>query len=297
MATKHHLNRNKVYIFPTRWGFLYAAVLIALLLLAINYQISLAYYLAFLLTALGLVTILHTWLNLMGITITSPIAQPVFAGDTAQLKVSITNPKGNTRYAITVSTTKQAVDFYDIAQQASITLPFVAETRGWQPIPRLTIFTEYPLGLLRAWGFARHDSTLLVYPKPSKQHHIPPAMQAGDSDDATPHATMQKGDDEFHGHRTYQQGDPIKHIDWKASSKREHMLLKEYASHMPEVVWYDWAQVDAQDIEQRISLLTRAVIDAHTDNKTYGLILPKQTLKADNTLAHYHACLKALALL
>lgn len=297
IANTLKLNSRKIYILPTRWGVLYSILLLILLLLAINYKISLAYYLAFLLLALGIVAILHTWLNMIDLDVDTPNTKAVFAGDTAHLKCKVSNLKSQPRYALGAHISKTDIHYQDIAQQATFSVPVQTTQRGWQAIPRLTLSSDYPLGLLRAWAHIPHKTKLLVYPKPSKAQNIAIAIDAGLSDTSNSQTSIQKGEDEFNGHRHYQKGDPIKHIDWKASSKREDILSKEYAADLPEIIWYDWSLVEATDKEERISLLTKAIIDAHTANKTYGLKLPKAGFKPDNTSAHYHACLKALALL
>lgn len=296
LADRIKLTSRKIYIIPTRWGVLYGIILLVILLLAINYKISLAYYLAFLLMAMGIVTIFHTWLNVIDLSVGQPSAKPVFAGDTAQISLRVQSNNG-IRYAIGAYLSKKNMHFQDVSETAMFSIPLLAKQRGWQTIPRITLFSEYPLGLLHAWARIRHDSKLLVYPQPSKEQDIAIAFNAGEQSALATLTSTKKGDDDFNGHRNYQKGDSLKHVDWKASSKRDQLLSIEYAADLPEVLWFDWSRIEADNQEQRISLLTRAIIDAHAANKTYGLKLPKSGFEPDNSIAHYHACLKALALL
>ena len=60
------LSQKNIFIFPTRTGFVFAGLLVLLILGAINYQASLVYAMAFLLGSLFLVTILYTFRNLSG---------------------------------------------------------------------------------------------------------------------------------------------------------------------------------------------------------------------------------------
>ena len=58
------LNARQIYIIPSRWSFFYISMLLALLIGAINYTLSLAYFVTFLLAGLANVAMLHTWRNL-----------------------------------------------------------------------------------------------------------------------------------------------------------------------------------------------------------------------------------------
>ena len=79
------LNPRQIYIVPTRWGLLYATMLIGLLIGSINYSLSLGYYVTFLLASLGNMAMLHTWRNLVHLQVAVLNAKPVFAGESAAL--------------------------------------------------------------------------------------------------------------------------------------------------------------------------------------------------------------------
>ena len=50
-------------------------------------------------------------------------------------------------------------------------------------------------------------------------------------------------------------------------------------------------------MEERIAMLTKSVIDAHSTQLTFGLKLPGNTVQPGQDEAHYHRCLQVLALL
>ena len=74
------LKRRRIYILPTRFGVVFAAMVFAMLLGSLNYGASLGFALTFLLTGLGLVVMHHCHNNLLGTTIKFLGAAPVFAG-------------------------------------------------------------------------------------------------------------------------------------------------------------------------------------------------------------------------
>ena len=88
---------RQLYILPTRYGALYACMLLAMLAGAINYTLSLGFALTFLLAGLGLVAMLHAWRNLAGITLEIAKAEPVFAGEDAWFAITASEHGGRPR--------------------------------------------------------------------------------------------------------------------------------------------------------------------------------------------------------
>lgn len=289
------LNPRQIYIVPTRWGLLYATMLIGLLIGSINYSLSLGYYVTFLLASLGNIAMLHTWRNLLHLQIAVSNASPVFAGDTATIVLKISENKNRPRYVVAAYFNRQAEVISDIkANDVQLfDIPLTTIKRGLHSLPRLTIYTEFPLSLLHAWAVVDNPFQLLVYPKPAESIY-----QNNLSADADVQGSSQltKGDDDFNGHKNYQVGDSPSRVDWKASSRGIGMYTKLYSGAGIHTLWLDWLDTTG-DIETRISQLTRWIIDAHATQQTYGLRLPDTELAPNNTEAHYHQALTALALM
>lgn len=290
------LNARQIYILPTRWSIAYALMLIALLVGAINYTLSLAYLVTFLLAALANVAMLHTWRNLAYLEVSVISAQPVFAGDLAKVNIQIKELKNRSRYAIYANFTNSATSVASLSNNESknLTLTLNTTQRGNTTIPRIKIFTEFPLNLFHVWALIDSPFQLLVYPAPSANSFVMPSTL--DIDSKGEQATT-VGDEDFIGHKTYQVGDLPSKVDWKASSRGIGMFSKQYSNEAGSTLFLDWSHTTG-DTESRISQLTRLVIDAHAAQLTYGLALNNNVrLAPENSNAHYHACLKALAML
>lgn len=290
------LGRRYIYILPTRYGLMYAVVLIGMLVGAINYTLSLGFVLTFLLAALGNVAMLHTWRNLANLTITTGRMEPVFVGEDARFELIATDHSGRPRYAIAAHIADQAPAYADIAAfgQAKLLLTRPAKRRGWQQAGKITFFTEFPLGLFHAWSYVELDCRCLVYPHPAMPGLAVPSASAEGSTGA---AESTGGDDDFAGLRAYQFGDSSRRVDWKASSREQGLMTKQFQGEAKLSLWLDWQLTPGHNVEQRISQLTRWVIDAHAANHNYGLRLPGVELPPANNDGHYHACLEALAIL
>jgi hypothetical protein len=97
------LTQRRVYVLPTRAGLAYATALGVILLGAMNYNLSLGHALVFLLAGLGIVAILHTFRNLVLISIRPSRCEPVFAGGQAQFDVVLENQRSDARTSLRLS--------------------------------------------------------------------------------------------------------------------------------------------------------------------------------------------------
>src|SRR3954467_15040294 len=86
------LVQRRIFILPSRNGMLFVGALALMLSGSINYNLSLGFILTFLLTALGVNAILHTFRNLARLKISTGRVPSVFAGDTARFALVIDNP-------------------------------------------------------------------------------------------------------------------------------------------------------------------------------------------------------------
>ena len=289
------LNARQIYIVPTRWGLLYATMLIGLLIGSINYSLSLGYFVTFLLASLGNIAMLHTWRNLLHLQISILNTQAVFAGDLAEINVKIAEVNNRPRFVIAAYFNQQTEVINHINANAAqlYNISLATQKRGLHNLPQLRLYTEFPLSLLHAWAIVESHFQLLVYPKPAESTN--PHLLSADAN-AQGHSQLSKGDDDFNGHKNYQLGDSPSRVDWKASSRGIGMFTKLYSGAGNRTLWLDWAETEG-DIETRISQLTRWVIDAHAVQQMYGLKIPNTVLQPNNTEPHYHQALTALALL
>jgi len=291
------LTQRRVYVLPTRAGLAYAMALGVILLGAMNYNLSLGHALVFLLAGLGIVAILHTFRNLVLVSIRPGRCEPVFAGGLAQFDLVLENQRLDARTSLRLFVNDETPVEVDIDPHASTvaTLDVPAARRGWLPMPRFTIETTWPLGLVRAWSYAVPDLSCLVYPAPAAK--APPLPWRGES--ARGSVKDGRGADDFSGLRDHQVADPPRHVAWKAVARQQDgpLLTKLFSGAAAQQLWLDWdALPDAIDAEQRLSILARWMMDADAAGLAWGLRLPAVRLAPDNGPAQLSAGLRALAL-
>lgn len=288
------LTQRRLFILPTGQGLLFAGVLVLMLIGSTNYSLSLGYMLTFLLGAMAIASILHTFRNLAGLVVQAGKVSPVFAGESAGFTLSFENPGQVPRVSLEASHPGSAPAVCDIAagHPEDITLFVPAPRRGWLRAGRFTLHTRYPLGLFRAWSYLELDLQCLVYPKPDASHVPVPR-----SSDATGEGHERGGgNDDFAGLREYRPGDSPRHIAWKAAAQERGTLTKQFSGRTSDEIWLEWEALERMDTEARLSRLARWVIDAEQEGVSYGLRIPGRTLEPGQGPDHRRACLEALAL-
>lgn len=290
------LRHRRVYIVPTRVGWLYGATLGILLIGSINYALSLGFALTFLLTGLGLAGMVHTARNLARTAVSAGRAEPVYAGEAAQFHLLLDSRVPFERPSILVrhvASGAQLVIDVPAAAVAEVVLAVPAARRGWLQIGRVMLETRFPLGLFRAWSYVEPDARCLVYPRPERTP-LPPVAPYANIGAARAQAA---GSDDFSALRGYQPSDSPRHVAWKAVARAEDMLTKQFSGDSAGELWLDWHLLPpGLDLERRLSCLAGWVLAAQHSGALYGLRLPGDEIRPARGDAHRAACLKALAL-
>jgi len=287
------LVQRRIFVLPTKQGYLFALVLLVLLLASINYVLSLGFVLTFLLGAMGAVSLLHTWRNLAHLKLRPGRCDPVFAGDTAHFRVVLESPSRE-RYAVAIRRREGEPAFVDVTvkEPAIASLAVPSTRRGRLRCGRLEIFTRYPVGLFHAWSYLDFGLTAIVYPRPDLEAGLPPQQSVGGDDEGIP----VRGDEEFAMLRAYNPGDSPKLIAWKALARSDDLLTKEFQATASAELWLDWMDARAPDPEARLSVLAHWVIETERLGQSYGLRLPGVAIPPGRGDAHRARCLEALAL-
>ncbi|MBT2970163.1 MAG: DUF58 domain-containing protein [Candidatus Thiodiazotropha sp. (ex Ctena orbiculata)] len=284
---------RSIYILPTRQGVLLALLLVLMLAGSINYGSNLGHLMTFLLGGVWLVTILHTWRNLLGLSIQPGEAASVFAGQTADFTLRVVNNGGSSRYGIALGSKKQHGGSVDIPGNAGseLHIPVKTQRRGILPIPEITIQTTFPFGLFRAWSYARLDLSCLVYPKPAERGELPTLAIYNHSDSGD----RGVGADDFIGLRSYRLGDSPRQIDWKAHARERGLLSKQFGGDRSEQVSLDWELLQGYETEERLSLLCRFILQAEEREQSYSLRMPQEKIPTGSGPLHQQRCLSLLA--
>lgn len=286
------LTHRRIFILPTARGVGFGFLVMLLFFIAFVYNNNLVYLLTFLLASVFFITTLHSFRSLSGLVVREGQAKPVFAGETAVFMIHVDNPTPVPRPQIRIAGQSGSGVVLASFSQNQIAVYKTTTTRGRCEAGTITLYSTFPLGLFRAWSPLRFKMAAIVYPKPSPID-MPFPSAAGGIDSV---GARRQGSDDFYGLRRYEAGDSIRHIHWKAYAKGLGVFSKHYGGDNHGELWLDLDQAPGYDAEERLSRLTRWVIDADRVGKRYGLCLHGSKQMPDHGARHLQSCLEALAL-
>jgi uncharacterized protein (DUF58 family) len=285
-------------LYPTA-GFAGLLFVLAAMWYAASSQDSAAIYLLlFALTAVFLVSIPHTLINLAGVTLRVESARPAFAGHEVSLPVEMVNTSRGMRYGIELALSapghkRERINCIPPKNAARLTLRFPALQRGEHKIGVLCLTSAYPLGFIRVSKKLVSSQTYLIYPKPVGNPQLPASRTR--SPESWARAEFGEGDD-FAGVRAYIPGESQRHIDWRAVARGQPFMTKQFVAEAEVAVHLDFSALRLAEMEERMSQLALWVIEAERARRPYSLHLPGTYIRPGFGQSHFHQCLRALSL-
>jgi uncharacterized protein (DUF58 family) len=290
--------RKLPLIYPTV-GFAGLAFVLGAMWYAASSQNNAAVYLLFFaLTAVFLVSIPHTLINLAGVTVRLESVQPAFVGQEVSLPVEIMNGSRATRHGIELTVPHsnkewQRIDYIPANKAARVTLRFPAYQRGEHRVETLCLTSAYPLGFIRFLKRFESSQSYIVYPRPAGDVRLPTSLvHRSDTRSLT---DLGEGDD-FAGVRSYVPGESQRHVDWKAVARGQPLMTKQFTAEAEGVVYLDFFALHCADVEEKLSQLALWVIEAERTQRPYSLRLPRTEIPPGVGQLHFHQCLRALSL-
>jgi uncharacterized protein (DUF58 family) len=289
------LAHSRIYILPTRRGAALIATVATMLVTSLNYGLSLGFVVTFVLTGVIGAALLHTFRNLAGLSIRPGVAGETFAGGRVAFSLVLAGG-ARTRVAIALATREAVTKVLDVDGDTLTTVTFdlAAPHRGRVPLGRVTLSSDYPLGLWRGWAYVHFPCAGIAYPAPEPGAPAVPQGAAG------PDATARGRDDEadLAGLRDYQRGDPLQRVAWKAVARGAGWYTKAFdgaGGGGPVVL--DFAALPATlSLEQKLSRLAAWGLACERGGRPFGLALPAVRIAPGQGREHRRAVLTALAL-
>src|SRR5207248_4248137 len=105
-----------------------------------------------------------------------------------------------------------------------VQLSVATTRRGRVALGRVTVSTDFPLGLWRGWAYVHFPLAGVVYPAPeAAAPPLPPGMQGSDV-----RRSGQASDAELAGVRDYRPGDAHNRVAWKAVARGAGWYTKQF---------------------------------------------------------------------
>jgi uncharacterized protein (DUF58 family) len=286
------LDRRRIYVLPTRFGLLYSAVLIVMLLGALNYNNNPALLLASLLGAASYQSVFQAFRTLNRLELHALHATPCHVGESLQLHLHF-RADGRSRESLHLRGDDSEAVFELGPQGNRIAIEISAPRRGWRQLGRLRLSSQYPFGLFEVWSWLHPQFAALVYPR--LEINAPPLPRAGTQLSAA--RSVRMSGDELASLREYRPDDPLRNIAWKASARHDRLLVKEFELRRGQEIVLDYGALQGMPHEMRISRLASWICRADSEQQPYALQLPQRRIGPAYGPEHRHACLRELALL
>jgi len=290
------LRHRRIYILPTKRGIAFLATLAMALLTSLNYSLSLGFGTTFLLAGLVAASLIHTFRNLAGIELRPLAAGETFAGSVMPFTLGLAGG-ATPRYAITLSARGCFPVTVDVVPDSAlpVALELLTPRRGRIVLGRITLSSDYPLGLWQGWAYVHFPLAGIAFPTPEVAPPPLPAGAAGQDDFSTSRSDY--GD--LAGLRTYQAGDPMQRVAWKAVARGIGWHTKQFeGGGGGGPVHLDWNALPPKlDPKVRIARLTAWVLAAERAARPFSLTAPGIALATGQGREHRRAALTALALM
>ena len=263
---------------PTASGILFFALIVVLLLGAINFQSNLGFLMAFALLVFAFIALVFLGFNFHQVSLFLPGDVYCEEGQEPELTISVQSKNPSQQIQLGIEDYPVVCDIESSSRR--IHMRCNPRTRGLYPMPLIEIGSTFPFG----WAFLRcrwqPSKQIIVYPKPInsvEQHrHLRP-----------------EGRDQIHV-RDYRPGDRMASIAWKKTRRLESpVVIDVEGTSRP--FDFSYRDFDALDFETALSYLTWDILQCAEQGDSWSLELPHATLSAGNGSGHLQQSLRMLA--
>ena len=286
---------KNVYIFFSPQGVLFGALLIITFVMGVNYANNLVLGLCFYLFGMWLVGVFYTFVQLSAIELTLIDTSLTQAGEDAWVSIQISTKSGKPSRQIELAFEGgKPIVVPSVDKSATIKLSVPTHQRGRMTIPRLSIHTVYPLGILKAWAYAYFDSPIYVYPKPQK-FDWQASLYATPNDGEQMGLVGQMGQDEFDRLDAYQVGESLARVSWGHLARGVGMMTKHFADPVGTQQKIDYQEMPSSHHEQKLSEMAFAIKALQDSETAFYIVLPNFVSEFGSGQAFVQECLLSLA--
>ncbi len=295
------LAQGRVYLLPSGRGIAVGATALVMLLVGVNYGVSLAYLAAFLIAGYLACALIAAFRNLVNLQVTFAASEDAHAGESVRFNLAIESDRE--RGFITFAST-DAVTMIDRVRIGTnpVQLTVPVENRGQIKLGRVMVQSIAPTGLIRAFSYVHFPAHAWIYPallRPAPPLPTANSIAANPRAEAAAIAASIVGasGDALDGVREYQPGDPLARVAWSAAARGQGWRSKRMSADSPRMLHLGWRQTSHfADPDTRLAALASWVAEAHRRGESYSLALPDGEIPAAQNSEHRTTCMRTLAM-
>lgn len=280
---------------PTALGWVFLAMTLIGWVMSVNYNNNLLYMVVFVLLALMLVSLILGWLNLYRTRLVGANTKATFANEKLHAQFNVANEHFTSAegvfasFAAHGSAVNGERENIPPAAIQSLSIDLNVAQRGLFKIHPLSVASVYPIGLFVFYRPVLTELTEWVYPQAVGDYQL---------EDYLNQHSQQSGieADEMQTLRPYQPSDSPSHINWKVYARSEELMTSDYDGGVstPSVI-LDEDVIKELPLEDRLSQLSKWIVEAENLGGEYGLKLGGKVISADKGFEHQTLCLIELA--
>lgn len=306
-ASVQKLSSKNIFIFPTKFGFIYLLFILLLFLFGTNYQNNVIILLSYVMASLFITCMLHSFFNLSGLTFVLDGEHIGFAEQKMLVPIAVITSKErfdlsleffeallSSKSQLTKSQPLRVHVDKAVKGELKFNIPFVPAKRGITNPGRIKISSEYSLGFFTTWTRLDFNIKLVNPPKPIVIRGYSPEL-SGDDDGVKQSKNTSNGTEDFSELKNYIAGEPLTHVAWKQMAKGQGWLTKKYHKEQGNQCWLTLKDIPANNIEMKLAHLCFLVLDYHKQGLEFGLKLSSTSVPPSTGPEHVKNCLVALA--
>lgn len=291
---ERHFGLSNVYVFFSWRGLLFVLLLGTTFITGVNYGNNLVLGLFFYLFAVWFVGVFYTFVQISSLSVRFVGATLTPAEDLAWITLEVYTRSAKPSRQVCFAFEGQSADsvvLSSVGTSSLLKLPVYMPKRGYHLLPRLKIWSNYPLGIMQAWGYGRFASGVFVYPKPQAFLWQQPASTIAQGEAGM----MVAGQDDFDRLDNYQQGESLSRVSWGHMARGMGMLSKRFADPAGSQWCLDYQDMPSPNHEQKLAQLSFAIEQLQKLQVPFVLKLPNFHSELGAGDAFVQQCLLRLA--
>ena len=287
------MKRGKVYVWPTKMGAYFNALIFLMFLLSVGYSNNLLLIFTLTLFAFNLIWVIQTHYHLNKLSVEHIHLSDGHAGTDQSFWVGFNHsPKLPHEWKLKLVSQSHDSKLSPIEfTQDKTTGQFICQKRGYFQYNYLKVITDRPFGLYIVWKYFPVKSYHFVYPSLKKELSVFDPFSLGLEGEMP---TGMKGSGDIQGLANYD-GHGMKRISWKHYARTGDVLIKEREAMSAQVMEFTLPNKES-DIEEKLSILATQLVHCYRESIPFSLRTPKKMMGPSLHKAHLEECLKELAL-
>ncbi|HVS72673.1 MAG TPA: DUF58 domain-containing protein [Phycisphaerae bacterium] len=271
----------------TAAGVAFVAIMLIVLLSAINSSSNILYIILGVLAGMIVVSMALTWVGLRGLAVVRSLPDHAIAGEPAEIEYRVANRKYLwPTFALHVAeagldrTFSPAAFFVHIPARSTAQsfARLVAPRRGLLTLSGVELRSSFPLGLQVRYREIPAAGQMVVYPRVGTLNRKVAVAYREAVESGTMTSNRRGGNDEFYGLREYRPGDNIRAIHWRSTARTGELMVRELTANAPPQLIVvlnarTWREMEGgrEQVERAIELAATIACDGFLENFAVGL--------------------------